>query len=109
MESKTILLTIIGMAAVTQFNRLAPLLILGDKPLPKWFVTWLKYVPVAVLSAMLLPELILKGGNYDFGRENLYLWIALPTFALGVATKSIFIPVIAGMSGIALARFLGGF
>ena len=36
-----------------------PLLLLTLKPLPAWLMTWLRYVPVAILSAMLLPALLI--------------------------------------------------
>lgn len=100
---------IIAMAAVTAPTRLLPLWLLGGKTLPKWFVTWLKFVPVAVLAAMVFPELLLRGGEFQIDSTNEYLWVGIPTFALGIATRNLFLPIIAGMAGLALLRYFSIF
>ena len=106
MEENLVLLTIFGMALVTYLPRFLPLYALSSKKLPKWAVSWLRYVPPAVLAAMLLPAILLKVGKLNFSLENPFLWAALPTFAAAILTKNLFIPVIVGMLVLILARLL---
>ena len=107
MEQKTILITILGMGAVTYLPRLLPVLLLSSKKLPPLVETWLRYVPVAVLSAMLLPSLALRDAALDFSSSNLFLWAAIPTFLFAWKTRSLFGSVIVGMAVVALARYWG--
>lgn len=107
MDQKAILLTIIGMALVTAASRLLPVLVLSQRKLPEPVEAWLRYVPVAVLSAMLLPSILLVDGRIDLGAGNLFLWAAIPTLLVGWKTRSLSGAVITGMAIVALARLLG--
>lgn len=107
MDQKAILITILGMGAVTYLPRLVPILLLSTKKLPPLVVAWLRYVPVAVLSAMLLPSLVISDGGLDFTQSNLFLWAAIPTFLVARKTRNLFGSVIVGMAVVALARYLG--
>ena len=107
MDQKAILITILGMGAVTYLPRLLPVLVLSSKKLPPLVETWLRYVPVAVLSAMLLPSLVVIDGGLDFSRSNLFLWASIPTFLVAWKTRNLFGSVIVGMAVVALARYFG--
>jgi len=104
MDEKLILMTIMGMAVVTYLPRVLPLFVLSGKKLPEWMISWLGFVPPAVLAAMLLPAIVLKEGKLNLSMDNLFLWAALPTFAAAVLTKNLFIPVVVGMLVLILAR-----
>lgn len=107
MEEGLILLTIIGMAVVTYLPRLIPLLALSGKELPPSVVAWLRHVPPAVLSAMLLPIILMPEGKIILGFDNLFLWAAIPTIITAIISKSLFIPVIIGMLVVMIGRWLG--
>jgi branched-subunit amino acid transport protein len=107
MDQEKILITILGMGAVTYLPRLLPVLLLSSKKLPPLVETWLRYVPVAVLSAMLLPALAVNDGALDFSGSNLFLWAAVPTFLVAWKTRSLFGSVVVGMAVVAFARILG--
>ena len=106
MDEKTVFLTILGMAAVTYLPRVFPLLALSGKKLPDVVVAWLRYVPPAVLAALLLPSLILQDGRIAINADNLFFWAALPTFAVAILTRNLFVPVLVGMAVVVLARLL---
>ncbi|GAB7023369.1 AzlD domain-containing protein [Salidesulfovibrio brasiliensis] len=109
MDQKIVFLTIVGMAVVTYVPRAAPMLALAARGIPEPVMRWLSYVPVAVLSAMLAPALVLREGSFDFGMDNLFLWAAIPAFALAIKTRSFFGTVALGMGLVAAGRyFLGG-
>ncbi len=106
MDQATIFLTIVGMMLVTYTPRLLPIWVLASKSLPKPIVAWLRYVPVAVLAAMLLPSLLINEGHIDPGLSNLFLWAAIPTFVVAWKRRSFFGSVIVGIIVIAAARLV---
>ncbi|MHB8135499.1 MAG: AzlD domain-containing protein [Anaerolineaceae bacterium] len=106
MAEKTIVFTLIGMAVVTYLPRLLPAWFLRNRKLPAFVVAWLKYVPVAVLSALLLPSLLIQDKQINFVPGNLYLWAAIPAIWVAWRKKSLFGTVITGMLVVALARWL---
>jgi branched-subunit amino acid transport protein len=108
MEQETIFLTILAMGIVTYLPRLLPTLLLASRELPRWLIAWLRYVPVAVLAAMLAPALVVRAGRLDFSSSNLFWWAALPTFLVAWKTRNLFASVIVGMVGVAMARFVFG-
>jgi branched-subunit amino acid transport protein len=106
MEQDAIFLTILGMAFVTYLPRAAPLLLLSSRSLPAPFMAWLHFVPVAILSALVAPSLLLTDGRFSFGFQNLYLWAAMPTIFTAWKTRSLFAALMVGMTLVALARLL---
>lgn len=96
----------VGMLVVTYVPRVLPVWVLTSKPLPPLVVAWLRYVPVAVLAALLLPALIVTENRLDLSLGNLFLWAAIPTFIIAWKTRSLFGPVVVGMLIVAVVRFL---
>ena len=103
-----IYLTIAGMALVTYLPRVAPVWFLASRSLPPVVVAWLRYVPPAVLAAMLFPSVLAPQGTLNPGWDNLYLWAALPTLFVAWKTRSLFGAVLTGMVLVALARLVWG-
>jgi branched-subunit amino acid transport protein len=104
MDQQTIFLTIVGMMAVTYIPRALPVLALARRALPESVIRWLGFIPVAVLSAMLVPSLIASKEGLDFSTNNIFLWAALPTFLVCWKTKSFVGAVVTGMGCVALGR-----
>ncbi len=97
MVSGEYLAVIFGMGLVTFVPRWLPLVYLTKRSLPPWLVEWLDLIPAAILSALLLPEL-LTGSTpriLDFTRPELV--VAVPTFIFAIFTKSLGGTVIVGM------------
>jgi len=104
MSEGMVIMTIVLMALVTLGPRFLPVWLLAGRQLPQVVVTWLRYVPVAVLAALLAPELFLYEGSLNLTSSNLYLWVSLPTFLVAWKTRSLFLTVIVGMGLLALLR-----
>ena len=96
------------MAAVTYIPRLVPVYFLSSRSLPPLVVAWLRYVPVAVLAAMLFPSILVQEGQLDLGPDNIFLWAALPTFLVAWKTRSLFGSVVVGLICVAAGRYLFG-
>lgn len=105
-EHGALLLCIAGCSLVTVIPRTLPLMYLSTDALPPCVMRWLSFVPVAVLSALIGPDVLLHEGALDISVNNLYLMVALP--ALGVAwwTKSFFGTILFSMGALALLRYV---
>ncbi len=68
--SATLGLTILGMGIVTYAIRLSLIVLLGRLEVPPLVRRALRFVPPAVLSALILPELLLPGGVLDLSPAN---------------------------------------
>jgi branched-subunit amino acid transport protein len=111
MDEKTVILTTVGMGLVTYLPRALPLLFLGRAGTAGWATpsildAWLRYVPPAVLAAMVFPSLLLPGGEASSAIGNLYLWAALPTLWVAWRTRSLLGAVAVGVTAVALGRLL---
>ena len=97
MVSSEYLAVICGMGLVTFLPRWLPLVYLTNRSLPSWLVDWLDLIPAAILSALLLPELVTHGvpRTLDFMRPE--LMAAVPTLLFALATKSLGGTVVIGM------------
>ncbi len=96
MDFSRYLLLLLGMCAVTYLPRLLPLLVLSQRELPRWLTEWLELIPVAILAAILAPELLLdRHGALDLLRPE--FWIAIPTLLFALKTRSLGGTVIIGM------------
>ncbi len=109
MDQKIIFMTICGMLAVTYVPRMLPVVALASRNMPPALIRWLGFIPTAVLSALLVPDLVVREGSLDFGMDNIFLWVALPTFFVAWKTKSFFGAIFTGMGLVAVARWMMGF
>jgi branched-subunit amino acid transport protein len=107
MDHTAVLVTILAMAAVTYLPRLLPIWFLSSRSLPKPIAAWLRYVPIAVLSAMVVPSLLLVDGHVHPLRGNLYFWAAIPTAIVAWRTQSLLGAVVVGIATVALGRLAG--
>ncbi len=106
MSDNLVLITMIGMGLVTYLPRLLPAWFLRGRKMPPFLEAWLKYVPVAVLAALLLPSLLVEGNQFNLEWNNLYLWAALPAGLTAWKTRSMFATVLVGMAFVAIARLI---
>jgi branched-subunit amino acid transport protein len=90
-------LIVIGMGLVTYGIRLTPIVLLGRIEIPLIVQRALRFVPPAVLTAIVVPELLYRNGQIDVSLSNVRLLAGL--IAIGVAwrTKNALITIGAGM------------
>jgi branched-subunit amino acid transport protein len=106
MDQTLVFLTILGMMLVTYLPRLLPIWLLATRSLPGIVITWLRYVPAAVLSAMLFPAVLVEDSSLNLSSDNLYLLAFFPTLLVAWKTKSLFLAVITGMALVAFGRLI---
>ncbi|HZW02935.1 MAG TPA: AzlD domain-containing protein [Anaerolineaceae bacterium] len=105
MDQKILFLTILGMLAVTYLPRLLPVWLLSGRKLPAVVETWLRYVPAAVLAALLVPGVVVADGALNLSWNNLYLLALAPTLLVAWKTRSLFGAVVVGMALVAVGRY----
>lgn len=97
MTNSEYIILLVGMGAVTFIPRWLPLFFLSRRRLPEWFVAWLDLVPAAVLSALLLPALVVTGEPKTVVLFRPELIAAVPTFLFAWKTRSLGGTVVVGM------------
>ena len=92
------ILLLLGMGAVTFLPRWLPFLLFSRNRVPDWLYQWLELIPVAILSALLLPELITHGEPRRLDLLQPGLLAAVPTLLSALKTRSLAATVIVGMT-----------
>ncbi len=77
--------------------RLAPLLTLSERNLPEPLVRWLRYVPVAVFSALVFPSILLRDGSFAATPANSNVWAGIATLLVAACTRNLAKSVLAGI------------
>ena len=95
-ESEYIII-VFGMSLVTYLTRWIPLFSLARRNLPNWLVVGLDLIPVAILSALLLPLLVITGDPRRIELFRPELLVAIPTVIFALKTKSLSGTVVLGM------------
>jgi len=91
------ILLIAGMGLVTYIPRWLPLFFLSQRKLPQWLVEWLDLIPVAILSALIFPDLFVAGSPRHLEIVQIKSLVAIPTFLFALKTRSLGGTVLAGM------------
>ncbi len=100
-------LIIVGCALVTAIPRVLPLMYLSVENLPETGLKWLSFVPVAVMAALLFPDIFVKGDKLFISLENTYLLAAFPSLMLAWYTRSFFGTIACAMGTVAALRYFG--
>jgi len=95
-----LVLTIIGMGVITYAIRVSLFLLPEGAQLPERLLRALRYVPAAVLSAIIAPELLMPGGAFDLSLGNERLLAGLVAILVAWRTRNVLLTVIAGMGAL---------
>lgn len=105
MDQQKVFLAIVGMTLVTYLPRMLPAMLLSGRTLPPVLTRWLRFVPVAVLSTLLTPTLLLHDNAFAINRGNLGLMMAVPTAVLAFSTRSFLGTLTMGVGLMAATRY----
>ncbi len=90
-------LIIIGMGLVTFGIRLTPIVLLGRIEIPPLVQRALRFVPPAVLTAIIVPELLYRNNQVDVSLSNARLLAGLIAMVVAWRTKNALITIGVGM------------
>ena len=99
-------LIIIGMGVITYAIRVSLFLLPEGAQLPERLLRALRYVPAAVLSAIIAPELLMPGGVFDLSLGNERLLAGLAAILVAWRTRNVLLTVIVGMGTLWLLQWL---
>jgi branched-subunit amino acid transport protein len=106
MNLKTIAI-ILSMAAATYITRIGSQVLFASAGMPAWMERWLKHVPTAFLTALIVPALLLPDGYLDISLGNSYLLAGIVAAVTAYKTRNVLTTILIGMTVIiVLNRFM---
>lgn len=90
-------LIIIAMGVVTFGIRLLPIVLLGRIEIPLVVQRALRFVPPAVLSAIIAPELLMSSGQVNLSMGNARLIAGVLATVVAWRTKNVLLTIAVGM------------
>lgn len=97
---------IFGMMLVT-FGVRYPVLVLVSKiPMPEPIFRALRYVPAAVLAAIVVPSVLMPNGEIDLQLSNAHLVAAVVAGVISWRTKNLMLTIVIGMAVFLFWRFV---
>jgi branched-subunit amino acid transport protein len=99
---------ILGMSLVTFAVRYPVMVLVGKIPLPQPVFRALRYVPPAVLAAIIVPELLLRDGQPYIAPQNSFLVAGIFAALVAWRTKNLLLTIVLGMAALWLWRALIG-
>lgn len=91
-------LLIASMAAATIATRIPILLLLSRRQLPQGLFAALRYVPAAVLSAIIVPMVLTPGGELNLSWQNAALLASLVAALVSWRTRNLLLTIVVGMT-----------
>lgn len=82
---------------VTFLTRLSFIAVHGRVTLPEWFRRGLTFVPVAVLSAFILPELVVRDNALLLTPTNPRLLAGILAMVIAWRTRNVWLTIVVGM------------
>lgn len=106
-EHFLLLLCIACCTLVTQLPKVLPVTFLRGDSLPPLLRLWLSFVPVAVMAALVAPDILFYEGRFNAGPSNLFLAAAVPSLLAARLFGNYFLTIAFGIGLVILARRLG--
>lgn len=97
-------LAMIGMGLITYALRLGPILLMERIEISGTARQALRFVPAAVLSAIIFPELLMPGGALDISLGNERLLAGLLAAVVAWRTKNVLWTIAVGMAALWLLQ-----
>ncbi|SNZ03716.1 Branched-chain amino acid transport protein [Terribacillus aidingensis] len=102
--SLPMLLLIAACAAVTALPRILPFLIIRNLKLPVSVMKWLSYIPICILTALVVSNIIEEGNPISLDWQT--ITVMIPTLLVALWTKSLLLTVLFGVVLMAVLRFI---
>lgn len=95
---------LVGMALATMATRIPVLIALSRRAMPASIERALRYVPPAVLAAIILPIVVLDEGELNLVASNATLWASIAAVLIAWRTKNLLLTIVLGMLVFLLLR-----
>lgn len=102
-----LVLAILFATFLTLLSKIVPIAVLSGDNIPKIIKKWLDFVPVAVMAALVGPDIFFYEGNFNIGLSNLFLLVSIPVFFVAWKTSNYFITIAIGIGLVIICRYFG--
>ena len=99
-------LTIVVVGLITYLIRLSFIALVGYRPIPDRLKHALRFVPLAVLTAIIFPELTLSNGVVDLSPDNFRLFAGVAAVFVAWRTRSVVATILVGIAVLATLTLL---
>lgn len=106
--SMSLWLTLLAMGLVTYAIRLSLIGVLGNLEVPPLVTRALRFVPPAVLSAIILPELVRPNDRLDLSLGNVRLLAGLAAALVAWRTKNVLATIAMGLAALWILQAMAG-
>jgi branched-subunit amino acid transport protein len=89
---------LVAAGLVTFAIRLSFIAMAGRYQPPSWFVVLLPFVPIAALTALVAPDLLLVAGQLDIGLGNPRFWAGLGAIAVAAWKRNVLLTIACGFA-----------
>lgn len=93
-------LVFVGTGLITFATRFSFIALSGRYRPPSWFVAMLPLVPIAALTALVAPDLLLVAGRFDIGSGNPRFWAGLVAIAVAAWKKNVLLTIGCGFAAL---------
>jgi branched-subunit amino acid transport protein len=100
----TLWLVILFAGLLTFGTRLSFIVLLHRIHFPNWFLRSLRFVPFAVLSGIILPQLATRNDVLDFSFRNPQLIAGALAILVAWRTKNVLLTILVGMGALLLLQ-----
>ena len=101
-------ITILIAGLLTFATRLSFIFLLDRIKVPDWFRRGLRFVPMAVLSAIILPELTSPNGTLFLSWRNPQMLAGMLAILVAWKTKNVLLTILAGLVALVAFQLLLG-
>jgi len=105
-SSPVLWLAIVAMGLITYGLRLSMIILFGRVAMPEVMRRALRFVPAAVLAAIVLPELLIPGGRFALPPENARLVAGVVAAGVAWWTRNVFLTIATGMAVLWILRLV---
>ncbi|MGE5483865.1 MAG: AzlD domain-containing protein [Ignavibacteriales bacterium] len=100
-----IVYVILGMALVTYLTRVSFLVLVGRAPIPGSVIKGLKYIPIGILAAIVVPGVLIVDGRIDFSLSNFAIAGGVVSALIAARWKNVLLAMLGGVLVVVVLRF----
>jgi branched-subunit amino acid transport protein len=97
---------ILGMFIITFGIRFVMFACAGKITFPNWLEMALKFVPPAVLTAIIVPALVMPQGHINISFHNSYLVAGIASIIIALKTKNLLKTICLGMTFFLILKYV---
>lgn len=99
-------LTMLFGGLITFGMRFSLIYLFGKFEIPKTMQRALHYVPPAVLSAIIVPELLIRNGSMDLSTENIRLLAGIIAIITAWVSRNTLLTILVGMAALLILGWI---